>query len=512
VRQLLLHNARVITMDPALPRAEAVAVHAGRIVAAGSAAEAAAALDGDAERFDCEGRALLPAFIDAHCHLLSYAASLRSIDCTGARSIADIQRLIRERAAVTPAGRWLRAFGYEETALAEGRHPNRHDLDVAAPERPVRLIHRSGHASILNSLALRMAGITIETEEPLGGFLDREVDTGEPSGLLIDMDAVIDRALPPLEYSELAGSVREASARFLEAGVVSIHDATATNGREAWSLFERLMADGALPLDVTMMEGIDHLGELPELACDGRLRRGAVKVVLSELGGSLSPDERELSSMVRSVHAAGRQVAIHAVGEEAVLAATRAIESALRERPRADHRHRIEHCSVLPERVAPRLAEIGVVVVSQPSFVEERGDRYLELVSEERQPKLYAFRTLVDAGVRFAAGSDAPVTQPSPLGAARAAARRRTASGRPLAHAQAVDPSEALRWWTAGAAYAGFQERERGAARPGMRADLVLLSGGAAAVDALEGVEVDRVWHGGVPAMGEKLIRKANIK
>src|SRR3972149_8465472 len=119
-------------MDPARPQAEAVAVRDGHIVAAGSDAEVGEALGRDAERIDCEGAVLLPAFIDAHCHLLAYAASLRSVDCTKARSIADIQDAIRRRASATPAGQWIRAFGYEETALVEGRHPNRADLEAAA--------------------------------------------------------------------------------------------------------------------------------------------------------------------------------------------------------------------------------------------------------------------------------------------------------------------------------------------------------------------------------------------
>ena len=339
---LLLHNARVLTMDPARPRAEAVAVRDGRIVAVGGAAEAAGALGVDAERIDCQGGALLPAFIDAHCHLLAYAASLRSVDCTGARRIADIQEAIRQAAAQRPAGEWVRAFGYEETALAEGRHPNRHDLDAAAPDHPVRLIHGSGHASVLNSLGLQRAGIGIATEEPPGGFLERDVASGEPTGLLLGMERVIERAIPPLPYEELSEGVRQAAGRLLRAGVTCVQDAGHTNGRAEWELFERLIAGGALPLAVVLMEGFDHLGELPALAAGGRLRRGPVKIMLHELENDLAPDEAELARMVGEVHAAGRQVAIHAVGERAVAAATGAIEAALDRLPRADHRHRIE--------------------------------------------------------------------------------------------------------------------------------------------------------------------------
>ena len=173
---LILHNASVITMNPQRPRAEAVAVRQGRIAAVGSEGEVASLRTAETRLLDCGGGALLPAFIDAHAHLLAYAASLLSVDCGPAavRSIDDIRRAIEERARATPPGRWLRAFGYDETALAERRHPNRHDLDAAAPQHPVRLIHGSGHACVLNSLALRLAGIDITSEEPPGGYMERE--------------------------------------------------------------------------------------------------------------------------------------------------------------------------------------------------------------------------------------------------------------------------------------------------------------------------------------------------
>ena len=203
--------------------------------------------------------------------------------------------------------------------------------------------------------------------------------------------------------------------------------------------------------------------------------------------------------MVDEAHAAGRQVAVHAVGERAVAAATDAIEAALRARPRGDHRHRIEHCSLLPEGLAKRLARAGVVVVSQPSFLFERGDRYLRLVPEEQRARLYAFRALSEAGVTLASGSDAPVTAPEPLRSVAAAVDRRTAAGGELTADEGVESAEALRWWTANAAYAGFLESERGMLRPGLRADLLLTSKDptSCAPDELRELSVERQWVAG---------------
>jgi predicted amidohydrolase YtcJ len=224
-----------------------------------------------------------------------------------------------------------------------------------------------------------------------------------------------------------------------------------------------------------------------------------VKIMIEELGNEIVPDEADLAKRVRTVHEAGRQVAVHAVGERAVGAAANAIEGALRARPRDDHRHRIEHCGLLPAGLAPRLARLGVVVVSQPAFVHERGERYLQLVPEADHARLYAFRTLRDAGVAVAAGSDAPVSAPAPLASVAAAIERRTATGRPVTPGEAVGVEEALGWWTSGAAHAAVLETELGSLRPGLRADLVLLPAGAleASPAELRAMTPLRVWRAG---------------
>jgi predicted amidohydrolase YtcJ len=243
------------------------------------------------------------------------------------------------------------------------------------------------------------------------------------------------------------------------------------------------------------MEGIERLGELPESAADGRLRRGAVKVMLREIGPDLSPDEDGLAEIVSRVHQQGRQVAVHAVGERAVTATVMAIDEALRRETRNDHRHRIEHCSQLPAGFEHRIAAQGSVVVSQPLLLYERGDRYCELVPEGQQEGLYAFRALSSAGVPIAASSDAPVTEPAPLPSVLAAVERRTESGADLAPSQSVPISQALQWWTAGAAHASFLEQERGAIRPGFRADLVLLEPGS--LRDLRNASISEVWLAG---------------
>jgi predicted amidohydrolase YtcJ len=488
----VFHNANVITLDAARPRAGAVVVEDGRITAVTSDTDALA-LKSEAFLVDCRGGALLPGFIDAHIHMLSYAASLISVDCSPAAvsSIGDIQDALRRKAAQTPAGDWIRAAGYDETALAERRHPTRWELDVAAPGHPVRLVHRSGHASVLNSLALARAGIDIATEEPPGGHMERDLATGEPSGLLIEMDALLDSAVPRIDDAELAQAVRRASHILLSEGVTAAQDATATNGPDEWQTFRRLIAGGDLRLPVTLMEGYASLGGLPRMALGGRLRRGPVKTAVSELGAEITPDEGELADMVWQAHSRGRQVAIHAVEERAVRAAVRAIEEALRRKPRRDHHHRIEHCGICPADVAKKIGLLGIAVVSQPSFLYFSGDRYLTNVPREDLPHLYPLGDLLRARVRLAAGSDAPVVPPRPLLSVQTAVTRASRLGAVLSPPQSLDVEQALLMHTRNAAWSVFEDDIRGSIAPGKRADFVLLSNDPTSVPPDEIADLD---------------------
>jgi len=469
-------------MDAARPRAEAVAVEGERILAVGSEGDVRPHVGPRTEVMDCGGRTVLPGFIDGHCHLLAYAAGLLSVDCGQAAvsSIADIQAAIRRRAEAMPAGRWIRAVGYSEVDLAEARHPTRWDLDAAAPDHPVRLIHRSGHACVLNSPALRLCGIDITTEEPPGGYLDRDTSSGEPTGLLLEMNELVERAVPPLAHEELAEGVRLASQRFLAAGVTSLVDATHTNGPPEWELMRRLRREGHLAPRVTAMVGFDHLEDGERWRGNGEdtsVGLGAAKIVIKELGDEIHPTEGELAALVAEAHGRGWQVAVHAVEERAVAAAVAAYEAALGQRPCADHRHRIEHCGLCPPDLVRRIAAAGVLVVTQPSFLYYNGDRYLRQVPPEKQAYLYPLRSLERAGVSPAAGSDCPVVAPDVIAGLYGAVARRSAGGRPLPGAEAIGIQEALAMYTAGAAFSSFAEGERGSIGLGRLADLVVLSG-----------------------------------
>ena len=207
----IFYNAKAITLDPALPEAYLVAVKSGRIALV-SGTRMVGGLKGRAAHVvDCAGRTLLPGFVDAHCHLAAYAESLVSLSLSpgdGVRSVSDIQDAIRDACAQVPPGEWIRGKGYNEFYLDEKRHPNRRELDSAAPLNPVKLTHRSGHAHALNSLALRKVGIHDATGDPPGGMIDRDFETGLPTGLLFGMGGYLSGKVPGLEAVEMESLIR----------------------------------------------------------------------------------------------------------------------------------------------------------------------------------------------------------------------------------------------------------------------------------------------------------------
>ena len=470
---LLIRNARVLSSSPWQRRSDAVLVEGGLIIALGPEADLrAAAKASRAEDLDLRGRTLAPAFLDAHLHLLAYAASLVSLDCRQGvvASIEDIKERIRARVQSLPPGAWVRATGYDEGSLAEGRHPTRRDLDLAAPDNPVRLTHRSGHACVLNSRALALAGIDASTPEPPGGLMERDLDSGEPTGLLLEMNDVVERVVPPLEKAELKAAVSEASTRLLASGMTFIQDATHTNGAAEWALFEELIEDGALRQTVSLMEGADYVGELPERS--ERLRRGPVKVMPRELEHEFYPSAAELATILRRIEAAGREAAVHAVthrGLDVVLDAFQTLG-------RRANGHRIEHCGVCSPAQAARIARLGLTVVTQPGFLYSNGDLMLRRLPAGDLSDLYPLRGLLDAGVLVAGSSDAPVVDPDVIAALRAALERRSHSGQDMGAAQAVSPTEALAMFTSSAALALGVEHERGAIAPGLAGDFVVLN------------------------------------
>ena len=480
-------NANVLTLDPARPRAGAVALTGDRVAWVGRTRD----LDGLSRRrteiIDCGGRTVVPGLIDAHCHLLAYASSLLAVDCspTSVASIAELKASIGDRARSTPPGGWVRGSGYDELSLREGRHPTRRDLDEAAPDHPVKLSHRSGHACVLNTPALHTVGISIATPDPVSGAIERDPSTGEPTGLLLEMDDHIRDRVPRLSDGELEEGVRLADRRLLSRGVTSVQDAGASNSVEEWDRFVRLKAGGQLSPRVTMMAGALRLDGFTDRGMGfgwggQHLSLGAAKVMLSAVSGRLSPDPDTLRNIVAGAREYGFQTAIHAVEAKAVSAAIDALAGPAGHTSRRD---RIEHCSECPPEHLRRLVGSGLVVVQQPAFIFESGQRYLSNVPAGTLPWLYRTGSLVRRQVPVAFGSDAPVAGPDPFVGMYAAAARRARTGEAVGAEERIDSETALRTYTLGGAYAAFQESDRGSIQAGKLADLAVLDRDPTAIE-----------------------------
>ena len=505
---LVLKNGTIITLDPDNPEAGIIGIKDGRIFFTGSIEDLESITGPDTKVIDCEGKTVTPGFNDAHCHIFSFLRKLISVDLSerSVRSIDDIKAAIKHKANNTPEGEWISGTDYNDFYLVEKRHPNRRDLDEVAPDHPVVLSHRSLHACVLNSKALSLAGITRETGEPPGGYIERELNTGEPSGLLIDMLGYIrEEVMPSIPETELENGIRLASDHYLSNGITSLQDATVVNDYSRWQRFHRFKEKRLLKSRLYCMPGVDHLDEFMEAGLsfgsgDNHLNIGHVKITPSETReNGIQPAQPELNQMVFDIHKSGFRAAIHAIRYETVEAAINAIENALGQLPRDDHRHRIEHCSECPPRLLERIRKLGIVVVTQPPFLYFSGERYLATVPSDRQPWLYRIKALMEAGIPVAGSSDSPIVDDNPLVGIYAAVNRLATSGQAVLPEERISVNRALEMYTSNAAYASFQEHEKGTISEGKLADLVLLSNDPTTVspERIKDITVDMTIIGG---------------
>jgi predicted amidohydrolase YtcJ len=323
--------------------------------------------------------------------------------------------------------------------------------------------------------------ISKETDDPPEGLIDRNIETGEPTGLLYGIGDYLGRAIPPLETVQLELGIKLANRELSALGITSIHDASPRNNLDRWKLIQRWKKVGVLKTRVKMMLGKEGFEEyrrhrFPAQADDNQVSIGGMKTIVHETTGQLSPDQFELNEIVLNVHRSEFQAVLHAIEGKTIEAACDAVEYALQKSPRSDHRHRIEHCSVCTPPLAKRIASLGVMVITQPSFIFYNGDRYLRMVPDSNLQHLYPIRTLIKNNVVVAGSSDCPIVPPSPLVGIYSAISRRTDRGQSILPEEAIPPVEALKMYTEYAARAAFEEKLKGSITPGKLADLVVLS------------------------------------
>lgn len=485
ILDLVFINANIITLDPLRPKAELVAIRGGKILSVGHNWELKKFRCSKSKIIDCRSKTILPGFIDAHFHLPSFAESLVTMNLghrNNVSSISDIQTKIRQLSQKLPSGTWIRCGGYSEFYLGDKRHPTRWDLDLASSIHPIKLTHCTGHAHVLNSLALKLTGISKETPDPEGGLIDRDIMTGEPTGLLYGMSDFLSKLIPPLDNHQLEHGIKLANRELLSLGITSIQDVSPHNDSERWDMFQWWKAQGYLEPRVSMMLGVKGFRDYRRKDFSAKvgencLRIGGVKIILDETTGRLNPNQTDLNELVFTIHQSGLQAVIHAIEETSIEAACTAIENALQKSPRSDHRHRIEHCSVCPSPLSKRLASLGVMVVTQPSFIYYSGDRYLKTVARLQLKHLYPIARLMENGVQVAGSSDCPIVPANPLIGIYSAVSRMSETGKIVLAKEGIMPLNALQMYTEYAARTTFEEKIKGSITPGKLADLVVLSG-----------------------------------
>jgi predicted amidohydrolase YtcJ len=509
---LIFTGGRVHTVNATNDVVPALAVGGGRVLLAGSDDAVSALAGPDTRVVELKGRSLLPGFIDAHAHLAGLGMAEIAIDgkAPGMQSIAALQRAVRERAAAQPAGTWIRGRGYDQSRLAERRHPNRLDWDTVAPDHPVIFIRTCGHIASVNSRAMAAAGIDDQTPDPPGGRYDRA--DGKNLGVAYETAQMPLQTAAMPSWQDFREALLRSSRACLAAGCTSVHDAGGLVG-PAFGPCQELVASGEIDLRIyafTTVNSFKHplLGLLGSGVHTGlgneRLKLGAFKVMTD--GSSSGPtaatrepytsncqdcgilyfEQEELDDLLGRAHRLGFQCTVHAVGDRAIEQTLNAMARAQRESPRDGLRHRIEHCGICPADLQARVHGQRIVPIVQPAFFWEFGDGYIANYGQNRADTMFPARSLLARGVPAAGSSDAPVTRQAPLLGIEQALTRATMDGQVCGPDERVDLTAAIRMHTINGAFASFEESLKGSLEPGKLADLVVLGEDLARVPVKE--------------------------
>lgn len=500
-------NAKIHTVDDARPRAEAIAVADGRILAVGTADEAREAAGAGAEIIDVGGATIIPGLIDAHGHIAGLGALfLGVIDLSGTTSYDQVIELVEQRAAEAQPGQWILGRGWDHESWPDKQMPTHEALSEATPDNPVWLSRVDGHAGLANARAMEAADVTGSTPSPRGGEILRDA-AGQPTGVFVDnAESLIERAVPASARSSAEDLILAAQEACLAAGLTGVHDMGVSPSMA--DLYKRMEADGRLKLRVYgLISGpyAVRYFEEREPYIGGRVTIRSCKLYMDGAMGSrgawllapyadrpigpggapyvgLAVSEPELIEQVaRHALAKGYQVCTHAIGDRGNREVLDAYERALRdasEAQRADHRFRIEHAQLLAPEDIGRFAELGVIPSMQQTHCTSDMRWVDARVGPERAKGAYAWRSLIDAGSIIAGGSDFPVESHNPFLGLYAAVTRQNAAGEPAGGwqpEQLMSREEALKSMTIWAAYAAFEEADKGTLTPGKLADFIVI-------------------------------------
>jgi predicted amidohydrolase YtcJ len=503
---MVLINGKVWTVDAARPEVEAVAVWQGRILAVGTSEKVKKLVGQRTHVIDLKGRRALPGFYDSHVHLLGSGMRLGEVALKDAKDEAEFGRRLREFDKKLPRDRWLLGGEWDHDRTFGGRLPTAELIDRYVPDRPVFLRRYDGHMGVVNSLVLKMAGITEKTADPAGGVIYRLNGGQKPSGLLRDnaMD-LVSSLIPAASEAAIAEAVSAALKEAAQNGVTSVQDMEGSDDvtrRKLFRLYQQLAGSGQLTVRIDMRWPLAEWQRLADLGITVRLgddwvRIGGVKGFIDGSLGSSTAKMFEpfinepgstgvyvtplakMREYVLGADRVGLSVAVHAIGDRGNAEMLDIFAEVTKQNGPRDRRFRIEHAQHLRPQDYSRFKEIGVIASMQPYHVIDDGRWAEGRIGAQRCASSYAFRSLLDAGAKLAFGSDWSVAPLSPLLGIDAAVNRRTLDGKhPMGWfpEQRITVAESVRAYTLDSAYAAFEEKDRGSLEVGKLADLVVLS------------------------------------
>jgi predicted amidohydrolase YtcJ len=515
VADLVLFGGKVVTVDSSFSIREAVVVRNGTIIAVGG--DTLRHQFDAAREVDLAGRMVMPGFIDTHTHIDGRPPW--HLDLTGLTSIAELKQMIRELSRELKPGHWISGYGWSEDELEEGRRPLRADLDEAAPDNPVVLTRAGAHSAVANSLALEQADIDESTPNPEGGVFETD-DSGRLNGVIRERQSLVTRLVPRASAEQLRPSFVSNLTTLLSLGITSIIEAgVSVRGFPEW---ETVYAEHGPDLPRANVQiywtDPDRLLEFGKTTGDGdeRFRVGAIKVLVdggftgpaaytnapykgeASYRGSLNLSEAEVREIAMTGHALGWQLGFHAIGDAAIDLTVDAFVDAIDAAPRDDHRHYLNHFTVMPSsETMTRMADYGIHIAQQPNFTYTLEGRYATHLDDERLRHNNPLRSPMDHGVLVALGSD--ILPIGPMTGLYAAVTRRGMSGTVHGAEEALTMEEAIRGYTANGAFLSFEEDRKGTLERGKLADLIVLSEDLLTIpeEAIRDVRVEMTIVGG---------------
>ncbi len=521
---------RIHTSDPQRPQAQAMAwSQDGRLLELGESAALLAKYP-QARRIDASGKTVIPGLIDAHGHLMGLGYALMRADLTGTRSKQEILERLRAYAGNLPEGAWLLGGGWDQNDWPEKVFPSAADLDAAFPDRPVWLERVDGHAGWANSAALRAvaakSGKPLDGDwQPAGGRIERT--GGKPTGVFVDgAMALVYEVVPPADDATREQAAAKAFEAAVRHGLTGVHDMGVS--REDLALFKRFADAGKLPLRVDAYADGDG-NALADLCANGlyrhpggRLEMRGVKLYIDGALGSrgaamledysddhgnhglLVTDPVTYEASARKALGCGVQVATHAIGDRGNRIVLDTYAKVLGDKASSDHRWRIEHSQIVSLEDIPRFAKLGVIASMQPTHATSDMPWAEDRVGPQRILGAYAWQRFLHSGARLALGSDFPVESVDPRLGLYAAVTRQDREGQPPGGwqpEQRLSAAEAVRGFTADAAWAGRDEKEVGQLAPGLRADFVIVDEDPLAVPSaqLDDLHIRSTWVDGKP-------------